>query len=73
VLRWLREKRRRVIVQTKAKKQSYFRNVFREATDVKSDIDSGDNENDAADDVDRPQVSKRNKWEVDKNNVHSNL
>jgi len=38
--------------------------LFREATDVKSDIDSGDNENDAADDVDRPPVSKR-KLEVD--------
>jgi len=69
VLRWLREKRRRVNVQTKAKKQSYFRNVFREATD----IDSGDNENDVADDVDRPQVSKKNKLEVDKKHVHSNL
>jgi len=54
VLRCLREKRRRVNIQTKAKKQSYFRNVFREATDVNSDIDSGENENDAADDVDRP-------------------
>jgi len=66
VLRGLREKRRRVNVQTKAKKQSYFRNVFLEAIDVNSDIDSGDNENGtAADDVDSPQISKR-KLEVDK-------
>jgi len=33
---------------------------------VNNDIDSGDNENDAADDVDRLQVSKRNKVEMDK-------
>ena len=71
VLRWLHEKRIRVNLQTKAKKQSYFRNVYCEATDANNDDDSGNKENDvdkSENDVyiDKQSVSKKSKFDVDK-------
>ena len=68
ILRWLNEKRRRVNSQSKAKKQSYFPNVFREATDANNDDDSGTDENDVVETENdsKPPKLKKSKFNVDK-------
>ena len=71
VLRWLHEKRRRVSLQAKGEKQSYFGIVFREFTDANNDDDSGNNETDVDKsendvNIDKPSVSKNSKSDVDK-------
>jgi len=71
VLRWLHEKRSKVNLQTNAKKQLYFPNVLREATDANNDDESGNNENDVDEsedgfNVDEPLVSKKSKFDMDK-------
>jgi len=78
VLRWLLEKSRRFNIPTKAKEQSYFRHVFKEATtdSVKDDDDetgdeAGDNDNECNDvdnDICTPALglSKTNKADIGK-------